>query len=334
MLRGLGRWGIPLTAVVAGLAIWVCLRTRAYRTLTIVGGAVVLVYAYPVLPDLPRLLTLAGLVSWLWLWPGLALGAMVPWLRQPSGYPKLWGGIAVLAACLLVVATYFVHWFVVLAVVFLLAGVFFLRGAEIERYYSIIALSIAVNIFGLTHLVQKAQFFNIQQESYLLSMTAPKPFFPDVVKRLRGKQGAQIRKAMESIQSEVESWTIGRDPVTGEPRYFTGRFARSWTELSNRNEKLAQLESRITTYSDYTNDAERETPVLRRSFDGIKGLREYDLRRKLPEIQDEVNKLSKGLQSVLKSIKDDRSNEALLKGPLPLPPAPPTPILQQQTGNC
>lgn len=164
-----GRFGpvLTLAALVAVLAL--CARVRAYRVFVVLLVTMAIVYVYPVLADTGRALRLAGLMAYLWAVPGVLLGALTPWLKRPAGYPKLWGTVAFGAAVVLVIGAVAIPWFILPALAFAAVGFWFLWGIQVEQYWAVLALSVATNVFGATHIVTRADFFHIQRDSFELT---------------------------------------------------------------------------------------------------------------------------------------------------------------------
>ena len=188
-----GRVG-PLFTLVTLVAVLVfCAWRRAVRTFVVVLAAVVLVYVYPVLAESARALRLAGLMAYVWAVPGVLLGALTPWLKRPAGYPKLWGVVAFGAAGILVIGSVAIPWFIAPAVAFGAVGFWFQRGVRVEQYWAVLALSVATNIFGATHLVTRADFFNIQRDSFELTKVPLQVFAYQAVKLDPGLDAA-LRK--------------------------------------------------------------------------------------------------------------------------------------------
>jgi hypothetical protein len=181
-----GQFGPLLTLIVLIALLTLCARLQAERTFFVLLAAVALVYIYPLFSESTRTLRLAGLMAYIWAVPGLLLGAITPWLKRPSGYPKLWGVVAFGAAGVLVIGALAVPWFIAPAIVFGALGLWFRRGVAVEQYWAVLALSVATNVFGATHLVARADFFHIQQDSFalttvplkMLSYQPPQPFRP------------------------------------------------------------------------------------------------------------------------------------------------------------
>ena len=124
----------------------VCAKARAGRTFAVILVAILIVYVYPVLARSDRALLLAGLMAYLWAVPGVLLGALTPWLKRPAGYPKLWGLVAFAAAGILVIGALAIPWFLAPATIFGAVGFWFRRGFEVERYWAVLALSVATNV--------------------------------------------------------------------------------------------------------------------------------------------------------------------------------------------
>ena len=164
-----GRSGPFLTLAALVAILVVCARLRAVRTFVVILAGVVVVYVYPVLAQSAGTLLLACLMAYVWAIPGVLLGALTPWLKRPAGYPKLWGVVAFGAAGIMAIGTFAIHWFIIPAILFGIVGLLFRRGVQVEQYWAVLALSVATNVFGATHLFARADFFNIQRDSFELT---------------------------------------------------------------------------------------------------------------------------------------------------------------------
>lgn len=171
-----GRHGPFLTLATLLALLVLCAWLRAVRTFLVVLAAMAIVYVYPVLAESGRALRLAGLMAYVWAVPGVLLGALTPWLKFPAGYPKLWGVVAFGAAVVLVIGSVAIPWFIAPAVAFGAVGFWFLRSVEVKQYWAVLALSVGTNIFGATHLVTRADFFNIQKDSFQLTKVPVQAF--------------------------------------------------------------------------------------------------------------------------------------------------------------
>jgi hypothetical protein len=155
---------LTLAALVALLVL--CARRQAVRTFFVILATIAVVYGYPFAADSPRALRLAGLMAYLWAVPGVLLGALTPWLNRPSGYPRLWGAVAFAAAVILVVASWAFLWLLAPAAVLAVVALLFRQSLKVEQYWVVLALSVATNVSGATHLFARADFFNIQKDSF------------------------------------------------------------------------------------------------------------------------------------------------------------------------
>ena len=103
----------------------------------------------------------------------LRAGRHGPWLRRPSQSPRLWGFVAFGASLILFLSAGLTSTgevslpLIAAGLVFALVGALLQRGGAIERYWPILALSVAINILGLTRV--SANFFDIQREAYFLN---------------------------------------------------------------------------------------------------------------------------------------------------------------------
>ena len=164
-----GRGGPLLTLATLVAVLIVCARRRAGRTFFVILVGILIAYGYPVLAKSGQALVLAGLMAYVWAVPGFLLGALTPWLKRPSGYPRLWGVVAFGAAGILLIGSVAIPWFILPAGIFGVVGFLFRRGIQVEQYWAVLALSVATNVFGATHLVTRADFFNIQRDSFTLT---------------------------------------------------------------------------------------------------------------------------------------------------------------------
>lgn len=203
------RWG-PIVALVVsiGLAVW-SLRTSVKWPAVVIG----VVFAIPLLGGAGYLFKLGAAVAMVWALPGIVLGAMIPWLSTPSRYPALWGFVAFIAALILVGLAWAARQAPLAAGVLVSFGLafgavavaLFWRGGAIERYWPILAMSVAVNVFGGTHLMQGIDFFNIQKEAYFFSRSPlltvqPRLQLPDPGLRL-AELSRQLRLFALSLDS-------------------------------------------------------------------------------------------------------------------------------------
>ncbi len=165
----------PLTLVILVGALVLIARSRQdNKALWLLAGlaAISIVYLYPLADRATETLKLAGLMAYVWAVPGVILGMITPWLKVPSGYPRLWGLVAFGAALVLVISALATPWLVVPAVVFAALSLWFLwycHGLQVEQYWSVLALGVAVIVYGTNHVVVHADFFRIEQMSFELA---------------------------------------------------------------------------------------------------------------------------------------------------------------------
>jgi len=222
-----GRVGPFLTLATLVAILLLCARLRAGRTFVVILVGVLVVYGYPVLAEMPRLLRLAGLMAYLWAVPGLLLGALTPWLKRPSGYPRLWGMVAFAAAGILVIGSLAIPWFLAPAAVFGAVGVWFRRSVEVEQYWAVLALSVATNVFGATHVVTRADFFHIQRDSFELTRVKPRGFPYQAVK-VTPDFAAALRKAGDPSEF-LKAWSS--DPSLRQSPLFPPGFVPQFSDL-------------------------------------------------------------------------------------------------------
>jgi hypothetical protein len=148
-------------------AVWiVCLLLRhdpkgkhlATSAISLLAVSFVGIAMAPLLENLGLMLMLALLTFVAWLVPAALLGALMPLLEAPSESRKAWSGIAFLAAVALVGVTILrieqSYWLILLACPLLVFGLLFLRGVRIENFWPVLALSVAIILFGSTQLLQ------------------------------------------------------------------------------------------------------------------------------------------------------------------------------------
>lgn len=253
------RWG-PILALglSLGLGAW-SLRTSVKWPAVVVG----VVYAIPLFGGAGYLLKLAVAVAAVWALPGIVLGAMIPWLRTPSRYPALWGFVALGAAVILLGLAWAVRdtpvaagLTVSLGLGFAGAGVvLFWRGGAIERYWPILALSVAINVLGGTRLMQGIDFFNIQKEAYffsrspLLTLHPAEPQLGPVPDTSWARLSRQIQQFGAFVDS-TSSVTRGRQMSLGlhlvPIRPVPLRVARSAAAMAARVRDMAAVERTMT----------------------------------------------------------------------------------------
>jgi len=103
------------------------------------------------------------------------------------------------AAGILVVALLAIHWFFAApAVAFAAVGYWFSRGVQVEQYWAALALCVATNVFGATHVVNRADFFHIQRDSFELTQTSLNVFA--VRPKISPQLDAVFRKALDPGQ--------------------------------------------------------------------------------------------------------------------------------------
>jgi hypothetical protein len=209
-----GRFGPLLTLLTFVVLLVAAAKLRAGRTFFVILVALVTVYVTPLIAESMRALRLAGLMAYVWAVPGALLGALTPWLKRPSGYPRLWGVVAFGAAGILVVASLAIHWFFAApAVVFAAVGYWFSRGVQVEQYWAALALCVATNVFGATHLVNRADFFHIQRDSFEVTQASLNGFA--VRPKISPQLEAVLSKALDPGRFIMPDPSIFQSPLFG-----------------------------------------------------------------------------------------------------------------------
>jgi hypothetical protein len=221
-----------LTLAVLVALLVVCARLQAVRTLLVILATIAVVYGYPFAAD-SRVLRLAGLMAYLWAVPGLLLGALTPWLKRPSGNPRLWGVVAFAASVILVVASSVFPWLLALAAILGAFAFSFRQSLKVEQYWVVLALSVATNVSGVTHLFARADFFNIQKDSLELTNVPLQVFArrPAVDPAVLAKYLKQD-EALTRLQAEPGLWG-SRFPPPGSVDLSRAYLGRSPSRLGS-----------------------------------------------------------------------------------------------------
>jgi hypothetical protein len=105
-----------------------------------------------VFAELPALLGLVAMTGFIWLVPSLAIGALAPTLRRPSGDGRTWGAVALAGGSLLMLLTlvWLSWWFLLPAVLLLLTWFLLRKGARLVEYWPMVAFTAALVVAGLT----------------------------------------------------------------------------------------------------------------------------------------------------------------------------------------
>ena len=183
-------WGpmvaLGLSVGLVALFVWIAVSADDGR-FALPGLVIGLAYAVPLFSDIGYVGRLTLAVAIVWGFPGAVLGAMIPWLSAPSRYPRIWGFVAFVASVVLFVFALVgpsktplvpVSLGVAGLVILVVGLLFFALGGTIERYWPVLALCIAIDVLGLTRLVQGADFLNIQKDALLLSASDPATLRP------------------------------------------------------------------------------------------------------------------------------------------------------------
>ncbi len=225
-----GRFGPLLTLLTFVVLLVITGKRRASRTFFVIVVALVIVYGTPLVAEAGRALRLAGLMAYVWAVPGALLGALTPWLKRPSGYPRLWGVVAFGAAGILVVASLAIHWFFAApAVAFATVGYWFSQGVQVEQYWAALALCVATNVFGATHLVNRADFFHIQRDSFEVTQASLNGFA--VRPKISPQLEAVLRKALDPGQFVVPDPSIFQSPLFAPGSGIGSSYLNQWEQL-------------------------------------------------------------------------------------------------------
>lgn len=239
----------PLFTLATLVALLVlCARFRAVRTFFVLLAAVLVVYVYPLAAESTQALRLAGLMAYVWAVPSFLLGALTPWLKRPAGYPKLWGMVAFAAAGILVVASLAFPLCIVLAALLGAAGVAVRRSVEADKYWAVLALSVATNVFGATHIATQADFFNIQKDAFSVAKAEPRffeyrpPFGPLPDPKVLAKYLDEQQRRMLSDPSLP---TIAIQTDLSAVRGERGRTAQLEADLAKQVKDLAAVKGAV-----------------------------------------------------------------------------------------
>ncbi len=182
-LAHLGRWGgVLLLAVTIGLTVTVARAIRVNKSASVPVRIIVLTLILLVLgpfatspTQFARLLRIVSATTLTWLAPLVVLAVATPLLRAPSRSPRVWGIVAFAVAVVLVLVTWdrlseppvpmFVASFVVALAV---TGWLFWRGADVVKFWPLIALTLGIAAFEGSSLLQHLSFFTTFKEAALL----------------------------------------------------------------------------------------------------------------------------------------------------------------------
>lgn len=185
-LAGTGRWGgVLLLLAVVGLAALVrpvmanADRGFGWRILAItLVGALGLLALGPFATSgaqFGRLVRIVGASTVIWLVPLVVLAVARPGLGGPARSPRVWGIVAFVVALLLVALTWDrigeppVPLYVgTLVVAMCVTGWLFLRGADVVRFWPLVALTLALAAFEGSTVLQRLTFLTTFKEAALL----------------------------------------------------------------------------------------------------------------------------------------------------------------------
>jgi hypothetical protein len=150
-------------------------RIRWLRHSLVGIGSVLVLY---LLLDLNALFV-AMIVAFVWLIPGIFLGAATPYLRTGSRLPPRWGWIALglgVALVLLAPARMLLPtvpwWPPIPGAILILVGFVITRNSPVEDYWPLAALTLAVTAGGTTVLIQHATFHGVVADVHALTVPA------------------------------------------------------------------------------------------------------------------------------------------------------------------
>ena len=171
------RFGPVITVVVVALLIALFWRFRQIRFMgwLMLFGCFA-VFAAPLFATgASRIYMIPLLAGVIWLVPGAILGALAPRLRRPSMSPRTWGSISFAVAGLLILLRLLQladQGFLYPAFALIGSGILLIRSKQVQDYWPLVALSVAMLICGTT-LIQQATFFNVLERLYGVLDTPP-----------------------------------------------------------------------------------------------------------------------------------------------------------------
>jgi len=143
-----------------------------------------------------RLIRIVGATTLTWVAPLVVLAVATPLLRAPARSPKLWGIVAFIVAVVLVVVTWdrlsrppaplFVASLVLALVV---TAWLFWRGADVVKFWPLVALTLAIAAFEGSSVLQRLTFLTTFKEAALLQ-TAP----------LKGGEESRARSGFRAVE--------------------------------------------------------------------------------------------------------------------------------------
>ncbi len=185
-LAGSGRWGglllLAAAAVLVALARPVLAgadRGMGHRILAItLLGALVLLALGPFATSgeqLGRLVRIVGASTLIWLVPLTVLSVARPQLGRSARSPRLWGVVSFVVALLLLALTWdrlseppVPLYVATLVLALVVTSWLFLRGADVVRFWPLVALTLAIAAFEGSSLLQRLTFLTTFKEAALL----------------------------------------------------------------------------------------------------------------------------------------------------------------------
>lgn len=188
-LAGTGRWGgvVLLAAVALLLALVRPVLNGADRgfgrrlvALTLLGalGLLALGPFATSGEQFAQLLRIVGASTLIWLVPLTVLALARPQLDRPARSPRLWGIVSFVVALLLVALTWdrlseppVPLYVATLTTALVVTSWLFLRGADVVRFWPLVALTLAIAAFEGSSLLQRLTFLTTFKEAALLQGT-------------------------------------------------------------------------------------------------------------------------------------------------------------------
>lgn len=206
-LAGTGRWGgvLLLAAAVALLAVARPVLAGADRgfgrrilAITLLGALALLALG-PFATSgeqFGRLVRIVGASTVIWLVPLTVLAVARPRLNRSARSPRLWGIVSFVVALLLLALTWdrlsqppVPLYVATLTVALVVTSWLFLRGADVVRFWPLVALTLAIAAFEGSTLLQRLTFLTTFKEAALLH-AAP----------LRGGDESRARRGYEAVE--------------------------------------------------------------------------------------------------------------------------------------
>ncbi len=210
-LAHLGRWGgVALLIVVAVMLTILVRRLRRSQsgmvtvTLSLALGLIALGPFATSPTQMGRLVHIVTATTLTWLAPLVVLSVATPVLRAPSRFPRVWGIVSFAVAMLLVFVTWGklsqppVPLFVASLVLALLVTAWlFWRGADVVKFWPLVALTLAVSAFEGSSLLQRLSFLATFKEAALLQSTP-----------LKGGEEARVERGYRAVSEWARDSTI------------------------------------------------------------------------------------------------------------------------------